>query len=442
MLSQMSGIPSAKAARTPPEPEIQFNIGEADDSLEHMRALNARFGDIYRVYWPSRQRYIYVINHPDDARRVLVSNHANYSRGFGLDRVRVLLGNGLVTSDGELWRTQRYLMQPLFHRRVVARFGELLDAITERLIARWDGYLARGEQVNVTDEMSEVTLEFILRAIFGTDLDRLTETLGHNPFWLVASNPERNLTFASQFYQLRRLVADLARRRREDGAEHFDFLGMMLNARAKGTGAPMGERELVDEVMTLIIAGHETAASGLNSAWYLLSQHPEAEARMHAEIDAAAEQRAPSLIATEALHYTRAVVSEALRLYPPVWLMSRTANGPDVLAGFEIPAGADVLLSPYLVHRHPDFWSEPEAFRPERFAQDPDAGRARCAYFPFGAGPRHCIGETLALYEMCMHLYKVAHRYRLTCPIGHTIELEALVNLRTRYPVMMRLERR
>jgi cytochrome P450 len=438
----MPRSPSAPATRTPPEPEFQFNIGEADDSLEQMRRLNARFGDIYRVYSPSRARHVYVINHPDDARRVLVSNHANYSRGFGLDRVRVLLGNGLVTSDNELWRTQRYMMQPLFHRRVVTRFGELIDETTERLIARWEGYLAGDQQLNVTDEMSEVTLEFILRAIFGTDLDRLTATLGHNPFALVANNPERNLSFASQFYQLRRLVAELARRRRDDTAEHFDFLGMMLDARAKGSGAPMGERELVDEVMTLIIAGHETAASGLNSAWYLLSQHPDAEARLHAEIDAAPGQRAPSLNATEALGFTRAVVSEALRLYPPVWLMSRTANGPDVLAGYEIPAGADVLLSPYLVHRHPQFWSEPEAFSPERFEQDPDAGRARCAYIPFGAGPRHCIGETLALYEMCMHLYKVASRYRLGCPIGQGIELEALVNLRTRYPVMMRLERR
>jgi cytochrome P450 len=438
----MSGTHSAQSKRAPPEPEFQFNIGEVDDSLEQMSALNARFGDIYRVYSPSRRRYVYVINHPDDARRVLVSNHGNYSRGFGLDRVRVLLGNGLVTSDNELWRSQRHLMQPLFHRRVVTRFGELIDTSTERLIARWEGYLAGGEPVNVTEEMSEVTLDFILRAIFGTDLDRLTETLGHNPFWLVANNPERNLSFASQFYQLRRLVADLARRRREEPAEHFDFLGMMISARAKGTGAAMGERELVDEVMTLIIAGHETAASGLNSAWYLLSQHPGAEARMQAEIEAAAGQRDLSLIATEALRFTRAVASEALRLYPPVWLMSRTANGPDVLAGHEIPAGADVLLSPYLVHRHADFWSEPEAFRPERFAEDPDAGRARCAYIPFGAGPRHCIGETLALYEMCLHLYKVAHRFRLTLPPGQTIELEALINLRTRHPVMMRLERR
>lgn len=442
MLSPMSGTRSAPGPRTPPEPEYQFNIGEVDDSLEHMRALNARFGDIYRVFSPSRQRYVYVINHPDDARRVLVSNHANYSRGFGLDRVRVLLGNGLVTSDNELWRTQRYLMQPLFHRRVVTRFGELIDATTARLIARWEAHRAAGGQINVTDEMSEVTLEFILRAIFGTDLDRLTQTQGRNPFWLVASHPERNLSFASQFYQLRRLVADLARARREDAAAHFDFLGMMLDARAKGTGAPMGERELVDEVMTLIIAGHETAASGLNSAWYLLSQHAAAEARLHAEIDAAAEQQAPSLIATEALGFTRAVISEALRLYPPVWLMSRTANAADVLAGYEIPAGSDLLLSPYLVHRHAQFWSDPEAFRPERFAEDPDLGRARCAYIPFGAGARHCIGETLALYEMCMHLYKVARRYRLLCAPGTTIELEALVNLRTRHPLMMRLERR
>lgn len=430
------------AAGIAPEPEFSFDVGDAADSLDRMRELNARFGDIYRVYSPGRRRYVYVINHPDDVKRVLVSNHGNYLKGFGLDRVRMLLGNGIVTSDGELWRTQRYMMQPLFHRRVITRFAEVIDGANDRLIARWEQHAGTGQPINVTDEMSEVTLDVILRAIFGSDMDALPQQLGPNPFEIITQDSVRDLSFAARFYQLRKLVLEIIRRRRSDAAEHFDFIGMLLDARDKTSGAPMGERELVDEVMTLIIAGHETAASGLNSAWYLLSQHPQVEARLHEEVDALADEPVPSLQASESLRYTRSIVDEALRLYPPVWVISRQSIKPDVLAGCTIPAGAEVLLSPYLVHRHPKFWSEPEAFQPGRVEMSGASGGAQFVRIPFGAGARHCIGETMALYEMSMHLYRVGRRFRLICAAGQRMELEALINLRTREPIWMRLERR
>ncbi len=436
----MPGSESVQSA-APPESEIQFNIGDAEDSLARMCELNALYGDIYRVYSPGRRRYAYVINHPDDVKRVLVSNHANYSKGFGLDRVKMLLGNGLVTSEGEFWRGQRYMMQPMFHRRVITQFAQVIATANDQLLARWEQHAARGEPINVTDEMSELTLEVILRAVFGTDLDRLAQQLGENPFQ-IARNPVRDLTFAYRFRQLRKLVSELAEGRRTGTGEHFDFIGMLVNARHRGTGAPMGERELIDEVMTLIIAGHETAASTLNSAWYLLSQHPDAQARLHAEIDTAPQQDVQDLAATEALPYTRAVLTETLRLYPAVWLLSRKTIGPDVLAGYTIPAGVDVLLSPYLIHRHPRFWSEPEAFRPGRSEFAQETARPPLAYVPFSAGPRHCIGESMALFEMCVHLYKVARRYRLIYEPGRPMELEALINLRTREPLMMHLQRR
>jgi cytochrome P450 len=189
-------------------------------------------------------------------------------------------------------------------------------------------------------------------------------------------------------------------------------------------------------------AAHATTASALNWTWYLLALHPAVEARLHAEIDASRAVSAASLAQMEALPYTQQVVSEALRLYPPGWLLSRRALDNDVLAGFEIPAGADVLFSPYLLHRHPRFWADPDAFRPERFAAENEAERPRFAYMPFAAGPRHCIGETFALYEMLMHLYKVARRYRLTYLPTEPVELEAQINLRTKNPLYMRLERR
>ena len=430
------------ATSLPPLADMQFDIGADDDAIHRMTELFARHGDIYRFHSPARRAEMWVINHPDDVKRVLVSNHKNYTKGSGLDRVKILLGHGIMTSEGDLWKRQRYMMQPMFHRRVITQFAALIDACNNRFIAKWEAQAARGELVNVTDDMSELTLEIVLLSIFGTDLARLAAEMGGNPFDIVTKEPARDLKFAYKFRQLTKLVAALIKRRREEKTEHFDFLGMLMDARDKESGSPMSERELVDEVMTLIVAGHETTASGLNWTWYLLSQNPEAERRLHAEIDATEEKASPSLADMEALAYTKNVCDEALRMYPPGWLLSRRTIGPDTLSGYTVPAGTDVLLCLYLLHRHPRYWKEPEAFRPERFDAEHEAERPRFAYMPFAAGPRHCIGETLALYEMYMHLYKVARRYRLTYVPDRPLELEAQINLRTRHPLMMKLERR
>jgi len=437
----MSATPQDKAG-LPPLADMQFDIGADDDAIHRMTELFALHGDIYRFHSPARRAEMWVINHPDDVKRVLVSNHKNYTKGSGLDRVKILLGHGIMTSEGDLWKRQRYMMQPMFHRRVITQFAELIDACNNRFIAKWEAQAARGELVNVTDDMSELTLEIVLLSIFGTDLARLAQEMGGNPFDIVTREPARDLKFAYKFRQLTKLVAALVKRRREERTEHFDFLGMLMDARDKESGSPMSERELVDEVMTLIVAGHETTASGLNWTWYLLSQNPEAEKLLHAEIDATEEKVAPSLADMEALTYTKNVCDEALRMYPPGWLLSRRTIAEDTLCGHTVPAGTDVLLCLYLLHRHPRYWKDPEAFRPERFDAAHEAERPRFAYMPFAAGPRHCIGETLALYEMYMHLYKVARRYRLTYVPDRPLELEAQINLRTRHPLMMKLERR
>src|SRR5690349_5550695 len=439
----MSATPQdEKTARLPPLADVQFDIGGDDDAIHRMTELFARHGDLYRFHSPARKAEMWVINHPDDVKRVLVSNHKNYTKGSGLDRVKILLGHGIMTSEGDLWKRQRYMMQPMFHRRMVTEFNKLIDACNERFIAKWEKQAAEGALINITDDMSELTLEIVLLSIFGTDLERLGKEMGGNPFDIVTKEPARDLKFAYRFRQLAKLVGALAMRRRKEQSEHFDFLQMLIDARDKETGAPMSEKELIDEAMTLIVAGHETTASGLNWTWYLLSQNPEAEKLLHAEIDAAAEKSEPSLSEMEALAYTKNVVDEALRLYPPGWLLSRRTIAADTLAGFEVPPGTDVLLCPYLLHRNPRYWKEPEAFRPERFDAAHESERPRFAYMPFAAGPRHCIGESLALYEMYMHLYKVARRYRLTYVPDRPLELEAQINLRTKHPLMMKLERR
>src|SRR2546421_13051316 len=228
-----------------------------------------------------------------------------------------------MTSEGELWKRQRYMMQPFFHRRTVTEFAQRIAAVNERRLERWEQRARAGESVNLTDEMSELTLEIVLRAIFGLDLDRLTQQLGGNPFEVLTKEQSRDLQFAYRFRSLTRIVAQLIAQRRAGQEEHCDYLAMLMSACDKETGSPMGERELIDEVMTLIVAGHETTASGLNWTWYLLSQHPAVEARLHAEIDTAPAMPAPGLAQMEALNYTHQVVNEALRLYPPGWLLSR-----------------------------------------------------------------------------------------------------------------------
>jgi cytochrome P450 len=434
---------AAPAKNAPPEAELQFDVGNTEDSLERMLELFARHGDTYRVFAPSRGSYTYVVHHPDDIKRVLVSNHRNYTKGVGIDRIKLLLGKGLMTSEGELWTRQRYMIQPFFHRKVITGFAELIAQANDRFIRRWEALAHKGELINVTEEMSELTLEIVLRSIIGKDLDRLTQELGQNPFDVVTKEPARDLQFVYRFRSLTKLLTALmARRRAAPDEEHYDYLAMLMGARDKATGKPMSESELVDEILTLIVAGHETTASGLNWTWYLLSQHREVEAQLHAEIEAAAEIAAPSLQEMESLAYTQQVVNEALRLYPPGWVLSRRTIAADVLGGFAVPPNTNVLLMLYVLHRHPDFWQDPDRFWPERFAPEHEAERPRFAYMPFAAGPRHCIGETLALYEMLMHLYKVARHYRLTYTPDRPLELEAGINLRTRYPLRMRLERR
>ncbi|MCW5573288.1 MAG: cytochrome P450 [Steroidobacteraceae bacterium] len=431
------------ATQLPPEAPEAFDIGASDDSLPRMSRLFGELGDIYRVYAPSRRAHTWLSNHPDDIKRVLVSNHRNYVKGIGFDRVRILLGNGIVTSDGELWRRQRYMMQPMFHRRVLTQYGRMINEANDRFLAGWAAQAARGERVNVTNDMSALALEVILRALFGTDLDVLAAQPGGNPFDIFTDESARDLKFAYRFRQLTRQIAQLIERRRTEPPEsHFDFLGMLMAARDRETGQGMTEREMIDEVTTLIVAGHETTANTLNWAWYLISQHPQIEAKMHAEIDAMPEEEAPALARIEELKYTKNVLDETLRLYPPVWVFSRRAVGADVLSGYALPAGTDLLLSPYHLHRHPRYWKAPEEFHPERFDAEHEAERPRFAYMPFSAGPRHCIGEAFSFFEMLIHLSKVGRRYRLRFEHEGPIEFEAQVNLRTRHPLYMTLERR
>jgi cytochrome P450 len=426
----------------PTEATGRFDIGDTDDMLDRMMLLFARHGDTYRVIAPGHSTPLLMIHAAEDIRRVLATNRGNYVKGLGFDRVRILLGDGLITSDGEQWARQRAMMQPMFHRRVMVHLASSIAASNDALLAHWEASADRGLPVNVTEGMSTMTLEIVLRSIFGRDLDRLVAETGSNPFDLVAQDSARDLRFAYRFRSLTRLVAGLIERRRREADEHHDFVAMLMAARDRSTGAPMSERELIDEIMTLIVAGHETTATGLNWTWYLLSQHPEAEARLHAELDALPEQHPLELAASGDMPVARAIVDEALRMYPPVWVFTRRALEADTLGGFPVPAGTNVILPTYVIHRHPRYWREPDAFRPERFEQGGEGQSASFAYLPFGAGPRRCLGDGFAIYEMLANLARFGRRFRLRMVPGQSVGLEPRVNLRPAQPMFMTLERR
>jgi cytochrome P450 len=426
----------------PPGPSEGFDLGGSEESLDRLRDYFARFGDVYRVFAPARGVYNYVINHPDDVKRVMLTNHRNYTKGEGIDRVKILLGNGIMTSEGGFWRRQRRMMQPSFHRRVIDQFGRLIHEVNHKYEARWAAAAASGEPVNVSEDTSELTLEIVLRSIFGTDLDKLERQMGQNPFEVVAKQSNRDLKFAFQFRSLAKLVLELIKTRHESDEEHFDFLSMLMLTTDRETGQPMGDRELIDEVLTLIVAGHETTAAALTWTWYLVTQHPEVAEALEAETDKHAADGVLSLDAAESLSYTHQVLQESLRMYPPGWLLTRRSVEADELGGYAIAPRTDVFLSPYLLHRHPEFWSDPEAFQPERFAGTDAAERHKFAYIPFAVGPRHCIGENIAMFEMLVHMHAMTRRFRLKRATDEPIVFEAQINLRPRSNLMMTVENR
>jgi cytochrome P450 len=442
----------------PPCAHARYDVGSTDDSLTRMLQDGAEFGDVYRVHAPGRNSDTWVVADPETIKRVLVSDHRNFSIGVGLDRVRILVGNGIIVSEGELWKRQHRMMQPMFQRSRIERFGELIADVSRRRLAAWAERADDGAPLDITRETSEGALEVVLRATLGGDYDRLLAQLGANPFAMLTEESARDLRFAFRFRQLGKHIEGIIARREaawaaaapvatpaatpaDDTARDGDWLAMMMTARDRRDGSAMSHRELIDEVMSIIVAGHETTAAALNAVWYLVSQHPEVEAKLHAEVDAI-ELPDLRLATVESLRYTQQVILEALRLYPPVWVLTRRCLHAQQLAGYQAAAGTDVFMSPYVVQRDPRHWPEPEQFRPERFEAGAPAAAHRYAFIPFSAGPRHCVGESFATYEMAIHIYHAARRFRLRSARSGPMDMEARINLRTREALLMSVEHR
>lgn len=447
--------------RTPPGPPAHPLWGHARESgrdrLGFRLALAARYGDVAR--YRLGPVTLYQVSHPEHIARVLQDNARNYDKNtVGFRLLRPVLGDGLLTSDGAPWLARRRLMQPAFHRRRIAALGATMTGAAERMLDAWGPVAARGGALDIAAAMGDLTFGIATATLFGADggvdaaaIRRAVAAIGADvafrldtPFYPPPLVPTpRNRRVLATRRLLERVVDDLVARRRRAGGDTDDLLALLLAARDAETGAALDDRQLRDEAITLLLAGHETTANALSWAWYLLATHPDAERRLATELAAVLGGRTPTTDDLPRLPYTRMVVEETLRLYPPAWVFTRRALGDDRLGPYRIPAGATVAISPYVTHRRPDLWPRPAAFAPERFAAgDGAAPRPRYAYLPFGGGPRQCIGNAFALTELQLVLATIARRYRLRLAPGQRVEPQALVTLRPRDGLRMLAEPR
>jgi len=396
----------------------------------------------------------FLVNKPDYIEHVLLTNHANYRKSDFLRRMLgPLLGQGLLISEGETWRRRRRIAAPAFHARRIADFVATMAASTEAMLARWR---TLAQPFDVAGEMMALTLDVISRTMFSTDVSRdvaavrrlmdvavrlrvsLIDLFGL-PQWLPRFQPR---DFRRAIAEFDALMSRLIAARRTGADDRDDLLGMLLAAHDAESGARLSDRQLRDEALTIFVAGHETTANALSWAWYLLARHPEAEARLHEEVDRVLGGRPPGFADLARLEWTRMVIDETMRLYPPAHAVSRTAIGEDRIGGVRVPPGSNISISMYVTHRNPNLWPDPERFDPERFAPAAIAQRHRFAYLPFGGGPRICIGSGFAIAEAQVIVAMVAQRYRLRLAPDHVVEPIGLITLRPRNGVRVTLEPR
>ena len=418
--------------------------------LGYLNQAWQQHGDV--VQFPVPRPPSYLVNDPAAVRRVLVDHARNYTKQTIQYRALSLVtGNGLLTADGNDWRRQRRMIQPAFHHQALAGLLAHVEAASSALIERWSA-LPGGSVVDVDAAVMEAALDVVGRALFATDLSEdasrlTTATLAGldvviararvpitPPSWLPTP---ANLRLRAANAQLDGAVAQMVRQRRQRGVGEDDMLDLLMAMRDED-GQPLSETEIRDQMVTFIVAGHETVASALTWCWALLAQHPSARARLQQEADAIADRPVLSLADVADLPFARAVFDEALRLYPPAWLITRKALASDELAGYQIPAGALVIMSPWLLHRHPTPWPNADGFAPERFL---DGQVDRGSFIPFGAGPRLCIGRDFAYLEGVVMLARMAAAFDVSL-VGPPPAADPLVTIRPTGGLHLRINRR
>ena len=442
---------------TPPGPKGHWFLGNLPgfkrDRLGFFDDLHRDYGDVVAIRLGPRRR-AFAVYHPDLIEEVLVTRNRHFIKHFALRSTRRTLGFGLLTSEGDFWRRQRRLAQPAFARDRVAAHASVMVELAERMLATW----ADGQARDAQEDMMRLTLEIVARTLFGADISGETAEISEAMETLMRSFTRRinsmvrlpeyvptpnHLRLNRAARHLDRIIFDLIAQRRASGEDRGDLLSLLLHARDdEGGGGRMTDRQLRDEAMTLFMAGHETTANTLAWAWYLLADHPEVEAKLHAELDAVLGGRAPTYADLPRLTYTEHVITEALRVYPTVWIVGREAIEPCQVGEYRVPVGTTVFMPQWTVHHDPRWFDDPMAFRPERWADGLAKRIPRYAYFPFGGGPRICIGNGFAMMEAVLLLATIARRYRLGLAPGATVKPWATMTLRPEAGVRVILHKR
>jgi cytochrome P450 len=421
-----------------------------EDTASLLLDTRQRYGRIVELSLPGESN-AYLLSDPAYVQHVLETNQGNYRKSeIYRNELSELFGQGLLTSEGDLWSRQHRLIRPMFRSDSVNSFADLITEQTETMLDRWEEHRESGEPIQLLSEMERVTLLIIGRAMFSADMDahadeiaaslrvlrkrfqRRTSVLPTVPDWVPTPHNRRA---SDALDQLNGIVYDLIEERRGQVEEYDDLLSMLLAARDEETGEQMDDEQIRDELMTFLLAGHETTAAALTWTGYLLTKNPTVYERLHEYVTKGEKE------AEGDTSFVKQCVQEAMRLYPPVPVFAREARETDIIDGYEIPAGSDVLLSQYVVHRDPEVWDEPAAFRPERFAAGTDEERPRYSYFPFGGGARMCIGRQFALMEAQLVLSRVVQRYRLSLqsPTG-TPGMSSAVTMIPDEPIEMTVE--
>ncbi len=430
---------SGQSKRMPPAPTSGSLRDLIRNPLDFFGSLAARYGDIV-CYRPAPDT-AYLINHPDYVRHVLLDNNRNYSKATYSNLVfNKVIGEGLLTSEGEVWRKQRRMMQPAFHHTRLAQLDRMITDATCAMLEQWQRSYAAGKPIDLPREMSALTLTVTTRALFGVDLGdevrEVGEIVNRAASYLEKPSNPRLIQSASE---LSALVDRIIQQRKRDFQDAGDLLSSLIMARDEHSGAAMGDEQLRSQILTLMLAGYETTASALTWTWYLLSKHPSAVERVREEARTALHGQPPTYGDIDQLPYTRMVLNESLRLFPPAWTLGRRALGADEIGGYPVAPGTVIAVCIYTLHRHPSFWDEPERFDPERFMPERSAARHKFAYMPFGAGPRQCIGNNFGLIEACLIIACIAQRFELHLMPGVEAEPQALFVLRPGRDLMMSL---
>jgi cytochrome P450 len=403
----------------------------------------------------------YLFVHPEHYQYILQDHYKNFTKmpSPAFQLLLPLVGKGLLSNDGESWLRQRRLAQPAFHRGQIQELAQVMTTTAERRLVRWEEMAHSGKVVSFDREMMELTLEIAGKALFSVDLTGPAREVGdifnrlNELFAKLVVSPLALVTMRIPFWPSTRQVAhDVAaldqliygmiNERRESGTPGNDLMGMLLAARDQETGEGMDEKQLRDEVITLLIAGHETTTLLLTWFFYCLGRYPEIEAQVHEEVDRTLSGRLPTFEDIPNLVYTRQVIDETLRLYPPAYALSRFGNRADSVGGYDVRANAAISLCPFITHRMPEFWRQPLEFDPERFDPAQNTNRHRFAYVPFGAGPRQCIGESFSLTEGVLVAAAIAQRFRLRIPDHHVAQLDPQITLHPKGGMPLRFEHR